>query len=892
MSAVAASAPCIAPPANGPPPPGANRAALGSPEPQLFSAIHDQGYTDLVSVIPPDAELVPGSGINPAKLGKIPGRREANGLWHGYAFNCAPTPDRATVKQWEREGANLGMLGKYFPAIDIDCDDPGVARRVESVAVHLFGPMPARYGRKPRLLLVGRTERPFNKRSLTFSYRGATQKVEVLADGQQYLVAGRHPTGVLYSWKGRGLDRTPPHELPVLTVKRVEELFDAILAEFGEEGVSLERNRSRTRADVPLQESLRGDLEEVRAAIASIPNDFPDRDTYRNMAYAIKAALWEQPDDAFDLFSEWASRWSLGDNDPETDEQLWKSLRPPFRIGARWLISLARRYDPSIAASKFETELPNTASVANGSAFRELVARSGLAALETGATMREAESSLRTVADGLTGATNFDRELVRNEAIRELERVGIKAPARIVDAALPPATSAVADADSQGTAVAFSEVVPWPESVDGADLLADMTAILKRYVVMGDGADTATVLWIMLAHAHDAFTVSPILAVTSPEKRCGKTTLLELLGACVPKKLFASNITAASLFRAVEAFRPTLILDEADTFLGDNDELRGVLNSGHRRDSAYVVRLVGDNHEPRQFGTWAPKAIGAIGRLPDTLEDRSIMVRMRRRRKDEALEAMRLDRLGELEHYRRKAARWAVDYLDKLRTADPSMPEGLHDRAADNWRPLLAIADAVGGEWPARARHATALLAGAVQEDQAPAEQLLSDIRALFAERHEERLPSDEIVCHLLTLDERQWGDWRQGRPLTVVQLAGLLARFDIRPKKFRFGDSTRRGYEPSQFADAFARYLPTDQPLDPERPEQSGCNADSRPRKGRNTIDDVPDAVAQPKQPQRRDVPGVPGSGGDSQGEAIAEAQREADALEAILYGTGRDRW
>ena len=229
--------------------------------------------------------------------------------------------------------------------------------------------------------------------------------------------------------------------------------------------------------------------------------------------------------------------------------------------------------------------------------------------------------------------------------------------------------------------------------------------------------------------------MSPLLGITSPEKRCGKTTLLALLTALALRALPASNITPAALFRAVERFRPTLIIDEADTFLREREELRGILNSGHTHETAFVVRTVGDEHEPRAFSTWSPKAIALIGRLPSTLEDRAIPIPMKRKAPGEEVERLRLDRIAEsLSDIRSQAMRWAQDCTERLRQADPEVPAGLHDRAADNWRPLLAIADDAGGAWPAKARTAAADLSGAGDGDASARVQLLSDIRSALAE--------------------------------------------------------------------------------------------------------------------------------------------------------------
>ena len=163
-----------------------------------------------------------------------------------------------------------------------------------------------------------------------------------------------------------------------------------------------------------------------------------------------------------------------------------------------------------------------------------------------------------------------------------------------------------------GSAVLFPEPEPWPDEVDGAVLLDALAKTFTRHVVLPVGGADAAALWTLHAHAHDTAAISPILAITSPTPECGKTTLLTLLGALVPKPLAASNITAAPLFRAVEKWRPTLLIDEADTFLRDSDELRGVINSGHNRGTAFVIRSVGDDHEPRRFMTWAPRARALI----------------------------------------------------------------------------------------------------------------------------------------------------------------------------------------------------------------------------------------------------------------------------------------
>ena len=164
----------------------------------------------------------------------------------------------------------------------------------------------------------------------------------------------------------------------------------------------------------------------------------------------------------------------------------------------------------------------------------------------------------------------------------------------------------------------------------------------------------------------------------------------------MPKPLSTANITMPALFRTIELARPTLLIDEADAFLKDNDDIRGMLNAGHGR-SLRVIRTVGEKFEPRSFSVFTPTAIAGIGSLPETLEDRSITIALRRRKKDEPITRLRRDRMH-LSVLGRRSARWAADNGNAPADADPALPDELGDRAQDNWRPLIAIADAISAE--------------------------------------------------------------------------------------------------------------------------------------------------------------------------------------------------
>lgn len=351
----------------------------------------------------------------------------------------------------------------------------------------------------------------------------------------------------------------------------------------------------------------------------------------------------------------------------------------------------------------------------------------------------------------------------------------------------------------------FEAVTPWGDDVNGAELLADIHAAILRFCVLPEHSAPLMAVWVLHAWAHEAADISPVLAFVSPEKRCGKTTALSIIGALVPKAMHNVNITTSVLFRVIELHAPTVLIDEADTYLGDNDELRGILNGGHNRLSAYVWRSVGDDHEPRRFKVWAPKCIAMIGKLPDTLEDRALVVPLRRKQAGEVVERFRADRLNEFLPLRRMAARWAADNSLRLAGLDPIVPSELNDRAQDNARAICAITDLAGGEWPQLVRASLVGLASPPDDEpQSAGVLLLRDAAEVFQARRGERFGSSEVVDALCALEESPWAEWRGGRPITTRGIAKLLKPFGVSPAQDRLGSY----YRPADFIDAFSRYL------------------------------------------------------------------------------------
>jgi putative DNA primase/helicase len=313
----------------------------------------------------------------------------------------------------------------------------------------------------------------------------------------------------------------------------------------------------------------------------------------------------------------------------------------------------------------------------------------------------------------------------------------------------------------------------------------------------------------MHSHAHDAAEHSPRLHIASPEKRCGKTTLLSVLWPLVPRPVGTESISTSALFRTIEIARPTLLIDEADSFLGENEGLRGILNAGHSR-SGTVIRSVGDDFEPRQFSVWCPTIIAGIGRISATLEDRSITIQLRRRLPTETIERLRSTRREHLFVLGRKTARWVSDHLGLLAESDPELPDALGDREQDNWRPLIAIAEAVGAGYPSVARSAALALSRVDMEDeQSAGVMLLADVWSILQERQADRIRSADVVLALVAMEHRPWPEWRRGKPLNQSTVSRLLKPFGIETRKSRFGNETARAYEREAIAEACERYAP-----------------------------------------------------------------------------------
>ncbi|MFD9066006.1 DUF3631 domain-containing protein [Kitasatospora purpeofusca] len=378
-------------------------------------------------------------------------------------------------------------------------------------------------------------------------------------------------------------------------------------------------------------------------------------------------------------------------------------------------------------------------------------------------------------------------------------------------------------APAEPTAPDGTDLMPDTEATEGADLLAQLRAQIAKFVILpsGQALDAAT-LWVAATHLQGSWQHAPRLAVVGPAKRCGKSRLLDVLAETVHQPMLTVNSSPAAIFRSISEEPPTLLVDEADTIFGSpkaaekNEEMRGLLNAGHQRDR-YVLRVVGNDHTPRKFPTFAMAAIAGIGDLPDTIMDRSIVIRMRRRAEGERVAPYRTARDRPALHaIRDKIARWTAPLADQALHLEPSMP--VEDRAADTWEPLVIIADLAGGPWPRLARQACKRMVDAevqTEEDNPGGARILADIRRIFhAAGEPDSIATDQLLFNLNGDPEAPWAETSRGG-LTPRGLGAMLREFGISSGNVRMPDGTqRKGYLRNKFLDAWRRYCPVVHPV------------------------------------------------------------------------------
>ncbi|WP_079131821.1 DUF3631 domain-containing protein [Streptomyces nanshensis] len=397
------------------------------------------------------------------------------------------------------------------------------------------------------------------------------------------------------------------------------------------------------------------------------------------------------------------------------------------------------------------------------------------------------------------------------------------------EAGIPAAQDLNADGgghDLKGTGAEFGPAdQPTAEDSEGAELLDELRSALGRYVILpSKEALHAVTLWVAATHLQHVSQHAPRLAVVGPAKRCGKSRLLDVITETVHKPVITVNASTAAIFRSVTANPPTLLVDEADTLFGSpkmaekNEDLRGLLNAGHQRNRP-ALRIAGPEHQPVSFPTFAMAALAGIGDLPDTIMDRAVVVRMRRRAPGERVATFRSRRdIPHLHLLRDRLAAWAGEVAELAVEREPQMP--VEDRAADTWEPLVVVADLAGGPWPGLARSACAAMSAfeAGQDEEGGLRiRILADIRTAFASLGDpEALATTRLLGILKEDAEAPWAEYGTSG-LTPRGLQLLLRDYGITSANIRFPDGIQaKGFARNKFLDAWARYCPTQAPAPP----------------------------------------------------------------------------
>jgi hypothetical protein len=376
-------------------------------------------------------------------------------------------------------------------------------------------------------------------------------------------------------------------------------------------------------------------------------------------------------------------------------------------------------------------------------------------------------------------------------------------------------------------------VTPVTPSGDGERLLDELRAAIVRYCILPTPeAYDAVTAYIAATYGVPAWECATRLVITSPEKRCGKSRLLDVIEATCYQPLITVNISPAAMVRSISPDPPTILLDEADTVFGkkaadSNEDLRGIVNAGHQRNRPYI-RWDVTARAPEKCPTFSMCVLAGIGDMPDTIMDRSVVIRMRRRAPHEKVAPYRRRRdepvLRELAD---RVGGWVKEIRPKLAAAAPVMP--VEDRAADTWEPLVAIGDAAGEKWGTRIRMACLAMVSGEDDDGSDASlglRLLADLREVFGDAT--HLYTTSVLDLLHRLEDAPWNDLF-GRQMTAHDLSKRLKPYSVKPVDVREnGGSNKKGYRRDDLFEAWNRYLPRDTRDKGDLPAQ--------PRRGRES--------------------------------------------------------
>jgi hypothetical protein len=482
---------------------------------------------------------------------------------------------------------------------------------------------------------------------------------------------------------------------------------------------------------------------------------------------------------------------------------LW---RDNDEAGKRWALGLARKLR-ALSCKLQHIVIDNLVLPEKGDCVDWLAKNPGatavtVSALAVAAPEPESETA---AAERLAALSPFEYDRVRKE---EAKALGIRV--ETLDK-LVRGSGATTASESP-----FVDPEPWAAPIHVARLLNEIVMVIRRFIVLNPEQAHAVALWVAFTWVIDVVKVAPLMIINAPERECGKSQLLSVLFKLCRKTLSTANMRSATLFRIAEKWHPSIMVDEADTFMKTDDEMSGLINAGHTRDSAFAWRLVGDNHEPKPFSVWGAKAFAGINlerHLPPATMSRAIVIQLRRKLPNEKVSRLRHAEKGPFSDIASKLARFADDYLQQIQQTLPVLPDALGDRDQDNWEPLLAIAQCAGVRWTKRATDAAIKLSGnGGHEAASSANELLLDIREIFKNGSNgliTKITYKDLMKELIENPEKPWDTYNRGQPIKMRQVTKLLAPYGIKSKTIRTGYDTDKGFEAEQFADAFVRYLP-----------------------------------------------------------------------------------
>jgi len=353
------------------------------------------------------------------------------------------------------------------------------------------------------------------------------------------------------------------------------------------------------------------------------------------------------------------------------------------------------------------------------------------------------------------------------------------------------------------------DIIPYPEGVNGLELINSLIKIIKKYIVMTPEEAVATAYWILQTYNVNMFTYAPRLLIISPEKRCGKSTLLRLLELLCYRAYPTGNCTASVLYKIIEKEQPTVLIDESDTFFGANNEIKNIINTGFQKRFG-VARSCGKNFENiKHYNVFGLMAVASINNLPDTIMDRGIKINMRRKLPTENVELLR-ERVveEEFEVIKQKCRRFMLDYGKQAGEHIMGNIQGLNDRACDVWEGIVGIASIVG-DTERVINAAKNISKNNADDSDNTKNRLLKDILQIFVKHNFFDLSSAYIVNELIEFTDSPWRENNNGRPMTPYKLASLLREYKIPTFQKNIDGSNTRHYSFESFADVFARYIP-----------------------------------------------------------------------------------